>query len=89
MKIHYLKGLKIRIGVLLGKLSERLDGVPLNLPDGEVYQSLEKGVGERNRPVERVVQYRLPPLIEPMMGTTPIQMNIAFLKKFADIFILY
>lgn len=39
-----LKGLKIRIGGLPGKVIERLGGVPLNLPGGEVYQSLEKGV---------------------------------------------
>ncbi|RYX95230.1 MAG: ABC transporter substrate-binding protein [Comamonadaceae bacterium] len=38
-----MKGLKFRIGGFAGKVIERLGGVPLNLPGGEIYQALEKG----------------------------------------------
>lgn len=38
-----LKGLKFRVGGFAGKVLERLDVVPQNIPAGEIYQSLEKG----------------------------------------------
>jgi len=38
-----LKGLKMRIAGLAGKVVERLGVVPQNLPAGEIYQALEKG----------------------------------------------
>jgi len=38
-----MKGLKFRIGGFAGKVIERLGGVPLNIPGGEIYQALEKG----------------------------------------------
>ncbi|MDO9403890.1 MAG: TRAP transporter substrate-binding protein DctP [Polaromonas sp.] len=38
-----MKGLKFRIGGFAGKVIERLGGVPLNLPGGDIYQALEKG----------------------------------------------
>jgi len=38
-----MKGLKMRIAGLAGKVVERVGGVPLNLPGGEVYSALEKG----------------------------------------------
>jgi TRAP-type mannitol/chloroaromatic compound transport system substrate-binding protein len=37
------KGLKFRIGGFAGRVLERLDGVPQNIPGGEIYQALEKG----------------------------------------------
>lgn len=39
-----IKGLKIRIGGLPGRVVEKLGGIPQNLAGGEVYQALEKGV---------------------------------------------
>jgi TRAP-type mannitol/chloroaromatic compound transport system substrate-binding protein len=39
-----MRGLKFRVGGFAGKVIERLGGVPLNLPGGEIYQALEKGV---------------------------------------------
>lgn len=39
-----LKGLKIRIGGLPGRVIEKLGGVPQNIAGGEVYQALERGV---------------------------------------------
>jgi TRAP-type mannitol/chloroaromatic compound transport system substrate-binding protein len=38
-----LKGLKFRIGGFGGKIMERLDVVPQNIPGGEIYTALEKG----------------------------------------------
>ena len=38
-----LKGLKFRIGGFAGKIIERLGGVPLNIPGGEIFQALESG----------------------------------------------
>ena len=38
-----MKGLKFRVGGFAGKVIERLGGIPLNLPGGEIYQALEKG----------------------------------------------
>ncbi len=39
-----IRGLKIRIGGLPGKVIEKLGGIPQNIAGGEVYQALEKGV---------------------------------------------
>lgn len=39
-----IKGLKIRIGGLPGRVIEKLGGIPQNIAGGEVYQALEKGV---------------------------------------------
>ncbi len=39
-----VRGLKIRIGGLPGKVIEKLGGIPQNIAGGEVYQALEKGV---------------------------------------------
>ena len=39
-----MKGLKFRIGGFAGRIIERLGGVPQNLPGGEIYQALEKGI---------------------------------------------
>ena len=38
-----VKGLKMRIGGFGGKVFERIGGVPLNIPGGEIYSALEKG----------------------------------------------
>jgi len=38
-----IKGMKMRIGGFGGKVLERIGGVPLNLPGGEIYSALEKG----------------------------------------------
>ena len=38
-----VKGLKMRIGGFAGKVYERIGGVPLNIPGGEIYSALEKG----------------------------------------------
>ncbi len=38
-----IKGLKMRIGGLAGKVLERMGGVPQSIPGGEVYSALEKG----------------------------------------------
>ena len=39
-----LKGLKFRVGGFAGRVLSRLGVVPQNLPGGEIYQALEKGV---------------------------------------------
>lgn len=39
-----MKGLKMRIGGFGGKVLSAIGGVPQNLPAGEIYQALEKGV---------------------------------------------
>ena len=41
-----LQGLKFRIGGFAGMVLERIGGVPVNLPAGEIYQALEKGTIE-------------------------------------------
>lgn len=41
--VEDLKGLKFRAGGFAGKVLEKLDVVPQNIPAGEIYQSLEKG----------------------------------------------
>jgi len=38
-----IKGLKMRIAGLAGRIFERMGGVPQNLPGGEIYSALEKG----------------------------------------------
>lgn len=38
-----IKGLKIRIGGFGGRVLQRLDAVPQNIPGGEIYPALEKG----------------------------------------------
>jgi TRAP-type mannitol/chloroaromatic compound transport system substrate-binding protein len=38
------KGTKFRVGGFAGKVIERIGGVPQNIPGGEIYTSLEKGV---------------------------------------------
>ncbi|WP_048440142.1 TRAP transporter substrate-binding protein [Caenimonas sp. SL110] len=38
-----VKGLKFRIAGLAGKIIERMGGIPMNMPGGEVYTALEKG----------------------------------------------
>ena len=38
-----MKGLKMRIGGIGGKVLERLGSVPQSMPGGEIYQALEKG----------------------------------------------
>src|SRR3954462_6930147 len=38
-----IKGVKMRIGGLGGKVLERIGGVPQNIPAGDIYQALEKG----------------------------------------------
>jgi TRAP-type mannitol/chloroaromatic compound transport system substrate-binding protein len=38
-----MKGMKMRIGGLAGKIIERLGGVPQSIPGGEIYAALEKG----------------------------------------------
>ncbi len=38
-----LQGLKMRIGGFAGQVLERIGGVPVNLPAGEIYQALAKG----------------------------------------------
>ena len=44
-----LKGLKIRIGGLAGKVHRAPGRVPQNMPAGEIYQALEKGTHGRRR----------------------------------------
>ena len=39
-----VKGLKFRTGGFSGKVWERIGGIAANIPGGEIYQSLEKGV---------------------------------------------
>ncbi|MEJ7929689.1 TRAP transporter substrate-binding protein DctP [Ramlibacter sp. AN1015] len=39
-----VKGLKFRIGGFGGRVIERIGGVPQNIPGGEIYQALEKGI---------------------------------------------
>ena len=39
-----MKGLKFRVGGFAGKVIERLGGLPQNLPGGDIYQALERGV---------------------------------------------
>ena len=39
-----MKGLKFRVGGFAGQVIERLGGLPQNLPGGDIYQALEKGV---------------------------------------------
>ena len=39
-----IKGLKFRVGGFAGKVIERIGGVPLNIPAGDIYQALEQGV---------------------------------------------
>ena len=39
-----IRGLKIRIGGLPGRVVEKLGGIPQNIAGGEVYQALERGV---------------------------------------------
>jgi TRAP-type mannitol/chloroaromatic compound transport system substrate-binding protein len=39
-----MKGLKFRIGGFGGKVAERIGAVPQNIPPGEIYQALEKGI---------------------------------------------
>jgi TRAP-type mannitol/chloroaromatic compound transport system substrate-binding protein len=38
------KGTKFRVGGFAGRVIERIGGVPQNIPGGEIYTSLEKGV---------------------------------------------
>jgi len=38
-----MRGLRFRIGGFAGRVIERMGGVPLNLPGGEIYQALAKG----------------------------------------------
>ncbi len=38
-----IKGMKMRIAGLAGRIFERMGGVPQNLPGGEIYSALEKG----------------------------------------------
>ncbi|MDI9347139.1 MAG: TRAP transporter substrate-binding protein DctP [Methylacidiphilales bacterium] len=42
--IASLQGLKIRVGGFAGKVLKMLGAVPQNLPGGELYQALEKGI---------------------------------------------
>ncbi|MDB5966629.1 MAG: Twin-arginine translocation pathway signal [Polaromonas sp.] len=39
-----MKGLRFRVGGFAGKVIERLGGLPQNLPGGDIYQALERGV---------------------------------------------
>ena len=39
-----MKGLKFRVGGFAGKVIARLGGLPQNLPGGDIYQALERGV---------------------------------------------
>lgn len=38
-----IKGLKIRVGGFAGRVLQRLEAVPQNIPGGEIYPALEKG----------------------------------------------
>jgi len=38
-----MKGLKMRISSLAGRVIERMGAIPQNIPGGEIYQALEKG----------------------------------------------
>ena len=42
--IKDIQGMKMRIGGFGGKVLERIGGVPQNIPAGEIYQALEKGM---------------------------------------------
>ena len=39
-----MKGLKFRVGGFAGKVTERLGAIAINLPGGEIYQALERGI---------------------------------------------
>jgi hypothetical protein len=49
-----MKGLKFRVGGFAGKVTGRLGAVSQNIPGGEIYQALEKGLARADDPGNRL-----------------------------------